>query len=192
MKKQWYKNTLFTTALLLLIFSILMGVFTASAMDIKSASELKLYVKSALGDNIAGFKQMLYTGLKQNLVFVLFALFGSINIWLFFVFAVLYMFKGFSLGFALAFTLNNFSAGVSVGVIISLLFNIVLLYPIYIASFCLSFKYAVSNKEQSIISYARKTKRFLKKVLIYVAIYIVVIILCCPVAGINQLILKII
>lgn len=192
MKKQWYKNTLFTTAMLLLIFSILMGVFTAGAMDINSASELKLYVKPALGDNIAGFKQMLYTGLKQNLVFVMFALLGSINIWLFFVYAVVYMFKGFSLGFALAFTLSNFSAGVSVGVIISLLFNIVLLYPIYIASFCLSLKYAVSSKEQSVVSYALKTKRFLKKVLIYVAVYIVVIILCCPVACINQLILKII
>ena len=190
MKKQWYKSTLFLTALIILIFSILTGVFTAGSMDAKSISELKLYINTALGDSATGFTQMLYTALRQNLVFMLLALIGSCNIWMFLCFSIIYIFKGFSVGFALGFTLNNFSFGLSTGVIISTLFNILLLHPIYLIAFCLSFKYAVKSKEQSHISFACKAKGFFKKAFIYGAIYIVEIIMCCPVAGISLLVFK--
>ncbi len=192
MKKQIYKNTLLIVAVALLILSLFLGIGVAVSMGAKSSAELKLFVSNGLGDNNAGFKQMLFAGTKRNLIFTAFALLGSFNIWMFAIFILIYMFKGFSVGFAICFTLKHFSAGISIGIIASSLLYIILLFPIYISFFCISYKYAVSKKGYSAIGGSSKPKMLFKRLIIYAVFFVLAFILSVPEALINPLILKLI
>lgn len=190
MKKQIYKNTLLIVAVALLVISLFLGIGVAVSMGAKSSTELKLFVNNGLTDNTMGFKQMLFSSAKRNLIFTAFAFVGSFNIWLFAIFVLAYMFQGFSVGFSVMFTLKNFSAGISAAVIASSLLYILLLFPIYIIFFCISYKYAVSKGRTNTFVSPEKPKMLFKRLIIFVAVYIFAFITSIPEALINPLILK--
>lgn len=186
------KNKLLKISILILIIGIIFGMITANGVGAENVQMLKNFVNGSMDNSDIKFSHVFVSGAKQNLSFVIFAFLGALNIYLFGLFAIFYFFKCFSLGFTLFFTVKHFSLGMSAVVVTSAVLYCVALFPIYIALFCLSYKYAVSFKQQKSASTRVPFAKYFKSCAVYCIIYSVTLAGSALGALINPLLVKLI
>ncbi len=185
-------NKLLKISIIILILGIVLGMITANGVSAENVQMLKNFVNGSMDNTDIKFGQIFVSGAKQNLAFVVFAFLGALNIYLFGVFTIVYFLKSFSLGFTLFFTVKHFSLGMSAVVVTSAVLYCIALFPIYIALFCLSYKYAVSFKRQRGTSSETHISKYFKSGIVYCIIYAVTLAGSAIGALINPLLVKLI
>ena len=156
----------------ILFAAALCGAAYAASLNAADSDNLKTYINTSLERGKTDIAKLFQSEAANHFKITVCALFCSLNIYTFGIFALYYAMHGFAFGFSAAFAAKYYSANSAALIIGSAVISCVFTLPVYVFLFVIALKYALNRAgTKYIMSPKEKRGAFLKFAVICTVIY---------------------